>query len=214
VRDEVRIVGSGFSGSKDFNVSWEGASVVSGTTNDSGSFTAIFLAPGGKSGTCTITATDIKNITASTSFQMETKSPDVPNISSPRDGATVGFMGNTRVTFDWSDVSDPSGVFYTLELSDQSNFVKTLISRTKLTDSKYTLSEAESLPNGEYYWRVKAADGAGNASDWTPVATVKVGLITTSVLIYVGIGVVVLLILIAVLPRLLKTKKRSRSDWE
>jgi len=123
-------------------------------------------------------------------------------------------MGNTRVTFDWSDVSDPSGVFYTLELSDQSNFVKTLISRTKLTDSKYTLSEAESLPNGEYYWRVKAADGAGNASDWTPVATVKVGLITTSVLIYVGIGVVVLLILIAVLPRLLKTKKRSRSDWE
>jgi hypothetical protein len=123
-------------------------------------------------------------------------------------------MGNTRITFDWSDVSDPSGVLYSLEISDQSNFVNTLVSRTKLTDSKYGLTEAEALPNGEYYWRVRAADGAGNVSDWTPVSMVKVGFITTSILIWIGVGIVVLLILIAVLPRLFKQRKQRRSDWE
>jgi hypothetical protein len=213
VKEEIRITGSGFSAGKDFNVSFEKSSVVSGVTNDTGSFAAIFAAPGGKSGACTITATDIRNITASTTFQMETTAPDVPHIAAPRDGATVGFMGNTRVSFDWSDVSDPSGVFYTLEVSDQSNFVNILSSHAKLTDSKYSLTEAEALPNGEYFWRVRATDGAGNSSDWTPVSMVKVGFMTTGTLIAIGVGIVVLLILIAVLPRLLKPKKRS-SNWE
>ena len=144
---------------------------------------------------------------------METTPPEVPKISSPKDGATVGFMGDTKVSFSWTAVADPSGVFYSIEVSDQPNFVKTLISYSKLTDSKYTLTEAEAVPNGEYYWRVRAIDGAGNASDWTPATAVKVGFMTTNTLVFIGIGIVVLLILIMVLPRALK-KKRPKSDWD
>ena len=110
-------------------------------------------------------------------------------------------------------MSDPSGVTYDIEVSEGSNFAKTLVSHTKLADARYTLTEAEALPNGEYYWRVRAVDGAGNASDWTAATAVKVGFVTTNTLVFLGIGIVVLLILIIVLPRVLK-KKRPKGEWD
>jgi len=213
VKDELRVTGSGFNAGKDYSISWEGTSVASGAVNESGSFQSIFKAPGGKSGSLTITATDIKGSTASTTFNMESAAPDTPQISSPKDGATVGFMGDTKVAFKWSEETDPSGVTYDIDVSEGSSFAKNLVSHTKLGDAKYTLTEAEALPNGEYYWRVRAVDGAGNASDWTSANSVKVGFMTTNTLVFIGIGIVVLLILIMVLPRALK-KKRPKSDWE
>ncbi|MFA5078799.1 MAG: IPT/TIG domain-containing protein [Dehalococcoidia bacterium] len=213
VKDELRVTGSGFNAGKDYSIMWDGTSVASGSVNDSGSFQSIFKAPGGKSGSLTITATDTKGSTASTTFMMESTAPDTPQISSPKDGATVGFMGDTKIAFKWTEESDPSGITYDLEVSEGSNFAKTLVSHTKLADAKYTLTEAEALPNGEYYWRVRAVDGAGNASDWTSATLVKVGFMTTNTLVFIAIGIVVLLILIIVLPRVLK-KKRPKSDWE
>ncbi|MGD0856633.1 MAG: IPT/TIG domain-containing protein, partial [Dehalococcoidia bacterium] len=216
VGDDLKVSGSGFTASKDFSVTWNNSAIASGTVNDSGIFQTDFKAPGGKNGAITITATDSKGITASTVFNMDTTPPDVPQISSPRDGATVGFMGDTKVAFKWTDVSDPSGVTYDLEVSDESNFSKTLVSQTKLSDSKYTLSEAESLPNGEYYWRIRAVDGATNTSAWSPTASVKVGFITLSTIIWIIVGVLALIIVVAVLNRVLrsKPKKKRRSDWE
>lgn len=213
VKDELRITGSGFNAGKDFSVSFDNNPVASGSVNESGTFQVIFKAPGGKSGPLSITATDTKGTVASTSFTMETTPPEVPKISSPKDGATIGFMGDTKLSFKWSDVTDPSGVSYEIEVSDQSNFVKSIFSHAKLSDAKYSMTEAEALPNGEYYWHVRAVDGAGNASEWTPTATVKVGFVTTNTLVFIGIGIVVLLILIAVLPRVLK-KKKPKSDWD
>ena len=214
VNDELRVTGSGFSGSKDFSVSFGDAPVASGTTNDAGSFQTIFKVPGGKSGPITITATDLKNVTASTVFAVDTTPPDVPQISSPKDGATVGFMGDTKVAFKWTDVSSRNGITYDIEVSDQSNFAKTLVSQTKLTEAKYTLSEAEALPNGEYYWHVRAVDGAGNTSAWTTTTLVKVGFLTTTTLILIGVGILALVILVAVLKRKPHKKKRVRRDWE
>lgn len=213
VNDQIRVTGTGFSGNKDFNISFETTSVANGTTTEFGSLSATFQAPGGRSGPCNIVITDTKNVTASTTFTIETTPPEVPKISSPKDGATVGFIGDTKVTFDWSDVADPSGVFYSLEVSDQPSFVKKIVSQTKLTESKYTLTEAESLPNGEYYWHVRAIDGAGNASDWTTAYIVKVGFMTTSTLMYIGIGLVILIIILVIF-RGRNKKKRPKRDWE
>jgi hypothetical protein len=215
VNDELRVTGSGFSGSKDFSVSFNNVPAASGTTNDVGSFQTIFKAPGGKSGPITIAATDLKNVIASTIFTIDTTPPDVPQISSPKDGATVGLTGDTKVAFQWTDVSSSNGgVTYDIEVSDQSNFAKTLVSQTKLTDANYTLSEAEALPNGEYYWHVRAVDGAGNTSTWTTTTMVKVGFLTTTKLIIIGIGIVALLVLVAFLKRKPHKKKRVRRDWE
>ena len=213
VKDELRVTGSGFSAGKDYSISYDGNPMASGSVNESGSFQSLFKAPGGKSGSLTITATDTKGATASTTFTMESTAPDAPQIASPKDGSTVGFMGDTKISFKWSDVSDPSGITYDIEVGEGSSFTKNLVAHTKLGDAKYTLTEAEALPNGEYYWRVRAVDGAGNASDWTPVTSVKVGFMTTNTLVLIGIGIVVLLLLIMVLPRVMK-KKRPRSDWD
>jgi hypothetical protein len=213
VGDELRVTGTGFNAGKDFSVAYGSNSVANGSVNESGTFQSIFKAPAGSSGSILITATDTKGSSATATFTMETTPPEVPQVSSPRDGTTVGFMGNTKVAFKWGDVSDPSGVTYDIAISDQSSFTKTLTTHTKLTEPKYTLSEAESLPNGEYYWRVRAVDGAGNASDWSPTALVKVGFMTTSTIIYIIVGIVALIIIIAVLNRVLK-KKKPRRDWE
>jgi hypothetical protein len=213
VGDELRVSGSGFNAGKDFSVTWDNKPVASGTVNESGAFQTIFKAPGGKSGPIAVAATDTRSASASTTFNMETTPPEVPQISSPKDGATVGFMGDTKVSFKWSDVSDPSGVTYDLEIADQSNFVKKLVSRSKLTESKYVLPEAEALQNGEYYWHVRAVDGANNASDWSQTAMVRVGFVTTTTLIYIGVGIVALLILVVVLNRT-RRKKKTRRDWE
>ncbi|MCX6006483.1 MAG: hypothetical protein NTZ34_04380, partial [Chloroflexi bacterium] len=215
VADELRVTGSGFTASKDFSLTWNGSAIASGTINDSGMFQTVFKAPGGKSGSITLTAIDSKGITASAIFNMETTAPDVPQISSPKDGATVGFVGDTKVPFKWSAVSDPSGVTYDLEVSDQSNFSTTLVSRTKLNDVKYTLPEAEALPNGEYYWHIRAVDGAGNIGAWSQTASIKVGFITMSTIIWIVVGVIALIIVVAVLNRVLRRKpKKKRSDWE
>jgi hypothetical protein len=213
VKDELRVTGSGFNAGKDYSISFDSNPIASGSVNESGSFLSLFKAPGGKSGSLTITATDTKGATASTTFAMETAAPETPKVAAPKDGATVGFMGDTKINFKWSDVTDPSGVTYDIEVSEGSNFAKSLITHAKLVDAKYTLTEAEALPNGEYYWRVRGVDGAGNASDWTPATSVKVGFMTTNTLVFIGIGIVVLLILIMVLPRVLK-KKRPKSDWD
>ena len=83
----------------------------------------------------------------------DAQAPPVPTLVSPADGTTTD---DTTPTFDWSDVTDPSGVTYTLEI------IGTL-TKTGLTTSTYTLT----LSDGNYSWRVRAIDNVGNESDWS-----------------------------------------------
>lgn len=210
VGDNVMVRGTGFSGKKDFTINYEDVPVVTGlTTGSEGSFSTSFEAPGGKSGECNVTAIDTKDVMASAIFSMEATPPDLPQIASPKDGGRVGYIGDTKVTFDWTDVSDPSGVYYALDVSDQSNFAIILVSHTDLTESEYTLTEAEALPHGKYYWRVQAIDGAGNSSDWTAPALVKVGFMTVQTFLIILASVVAFIILVSVLPRFLRKKPRK-----
>ena len=59
----------------------------------------------------------------------------------------------------------------------------------------YSLTEEEALSKGEYYWRVKAIDGAGNESDWTNGQFLRVGAMELWQLVVIIIaGIVVLAI--------------------
>jgi hypothetical protein len=214
VGDEVRVTGSGFSSGKDYTITFNNAQVASGITLDTGALQTTFKVPGGKSGPVNVIATDSKGITATVTFTVETTPPDIPVPSSPKDGSTVGFMGETKITFKWGAVSDPSGVTYELEVSDDSGFGRKLISRTKLTNTTYTTSEAEALNNGEYYWHVRAVDGAGNKSDWSPTYMIKVGFITMSTIIWIIVGLLALLILLIVIRQVSRMKKKEKTEWE
>ena len=216
VGDEIRVTGSGFSNSKDFTVTFNNTAVANGVTLDTGTLQTTFKALGGKSGSINIVATDSKGVTATAVFTMETTAPEIPTTSSPKDGATIGFMGDTKVAFKWGAVSDPSGVSYEIEVSDDSGFGRKLISRGKLTSTAYTTSEAEALSNGEYYWHVRAVDGAGNKSDWSPTSTVKVGFITMGTIIWLVVGILGLLIVIIVIRQFTRMKKKEseKSEWD
>ena len=55
------------------------------------------------------------------------------------------------------------------------NFTATALDKQGLTESEYLLSEEEELPEASQeaplYWRVKAVNGAGNESEWSPPQT-------------------------------------------
>jgi hypothetical protein len=212
VGETISVTGTGFSSKKDYTISYDGDTVVDGFTVDpKGNFSASFEAPKGKSGNFSVVATDTEGITASATFSIETTPPEMPRIASPKDGGRVGYIGDIKVKFDWTDVSDPSGVHYALEVSEQSNFATTLLKLDDLTASEYTLTEAEALAHGEYYWRVQAIDGAGNTSDWTSPAVVKAGFMTVKTLIIIIASIIGFIILVSILPWIIRKIIRMRT---
>ena len=83
----------------------------------------------------------------------------------------LSIQAEQPVHFDWEDVTDPSGVTYTLQIASDKGFASIVLEKKDLTDSEYTITEAEKLEpvskEAAYYWRVKAIDGAFNESEWT-----------------------------------------------
>jgi predicted phage tail protein len=91
--------------------------------------------------------------TSSWWFELDSTPPPTPTLLTPADGAQ---LTNGTVDFDWSDVTDPNGVTYQIEISPIGTF--------PTTASAYTTT----LADGVYSWRVRALDGFGNASSWSP----------------------------------------------
>jgi predicted phage tail protein len=54
-----------------------------------------------------------------------------------------------------------------MEIARAADFVGAMLRKEGLKQATYTLSEQESLGNGDYYWRVRAVDGAGNQGAWS-----------------------------------------------
>ena len=196
VGDTINVTGSGFGKSQSIKINYaDTAGIVTLTSDNGGNFTGSFKAPGGKSGQIKVVATDGSNSTATASFAMESTVPPVPAVKSPKDGDSQGFLGDTKVNFEWMPVADPSGVTYDLQLSSYKNFSALLIDRKGLTTAVYKSEESEAIPQGEYFWRLRAVDGAGNTSAWTDPILVKTGFSTTMLIIII-VAVVVLLIAI------------------
>jgi hypothetical protein len=49
------------------------------------------------------------------------------------------------------------------------DFIETVTVIENLLDNTYTVPSENALPNGRYYWRVRAVDGAGNIGGWSDV---------------------------------------------
>ncbi|HEV3468848.1 MAG TPA: hypothetical protein VG148_05975 [Pyrinomonadaceae bacterium] len=96
-----------------------------------------------------------------------------PALVAPANGAPAAT--NTLITFDWSDVSDPSGVDgYHIQINQRPDFV--------CCEDWVEVWSAQSQHtntlrfNGPYYWRVQTADRSGNLSAWSEVRTLNAGL--------------------------------------
>lgn len=176
VGSQVTMTGTGFRPNTTVTVTYapEASPVASVTADALGKFTATFNAPKSVRGAHAVTATDGVS-TVSATFTMESTPPPAPQPLLPLSGAKA----KSTPTFDWQDVTDPSGVTYTLQIAKDNNFSSMVLEKTGLTQSTYTLTKAEKLQStpkdAPYYWRVRAVDGASNASVFTTPGTFLVG---------------------------------------
>jgi hypothetical protein len=91
--------------------------------------------------------------------------PAAPTLLSPADAAVVA----QPVTFDWTDVT--GAVSYTIQVDEISAFGAPLILSADTTASQLTTS---ALPDGNWFWRVRAVDSAGTPGAWSAVRTITV----------------------------------------
>ena len=194
----LTVTGGGFSTNKDVEVMYDGSGVATGRTNSKGSFNVTFAVPESPHGARQVTAEDTAGNDATAIFTMESDRPDVPELISPPDESRVGLVSRVRPTFEWSEVSDESGVRYSLQIASSANvttagFVEPVLSKQGLVGTNYTLNATEALPQGTYYWIVQAVDGAQNESPWTAPHSFRIGLLPLWAFILVIVAVVVLL---------------------
>ena len=95
--------------------------------------------------------------------------PQTPTLVSPANGAVIT---DHTPYLDWSKVTAGSTVHYQLQVSKYASFSSTVVNKTWVSYSYYTV--ATSLSHGTYYWRVRAVDASGNKSAWSSAWSFRV----------------------------------------
>jgi len=193
------------SGSKFFGVvtiKYDDVVMAKTFTDAKGVFSVTFNVPASIHGEHIITVSDtISKI--QTTFTMESVPPPVPAPLLPKTGAKA----KSKASFDWEDVTDPSGVTYTLQIAPDADFTVRILHKQGLVTSAHTLTETEKLPatseETPYYWRVRAIDGASNKSEWSASSSFYVSFFPDwAKYALIGIGaLVVTLLILSVLGR-------------
>jgi hypothetical protein len=180
VGTDLAVTGGGFAVSRSVDIYYEADKIGTETTDNKGSFQISFTVPESLHGARMVTARDSAGNNATAIFTMESDPPGTPELISPADKTRVGFVGNTRPTFEWTQVEDESGVYYSLQIARSANvtadgFAEALRSITRLVSNNCTLNATQALPYGTYYWMVSAIDRAGNAGNWSEVRSFRAG---------------------------------------
>jgi len=200
VGTNLTVTGRGFATNEDVIITYDGSQVTTATTNDKGSFDVSFTVPESRHDEQLVIAGYGAGNAANAIFTMESEPPEPPTPLTPVNKSRVGFMSEVTPTFEWSEVSDDSGVRYLLQIATSANvtatgeFVDPLVSVAGLVETSYTLEETEALPYGTYYWIVQAVDGAENESGETAVYSFRVGLLPLWGFIAIIVAIVVLLV--------------------
>jgi len=160
----VTVIGTGFTNA--ITIQYDDMVVATTTADANGAFSISFTAPVSIHGHHAVVISDSIN-TIETTFTMESEVPPVMALLSPENGARQ----DSRPSFNWESVDDPSGVTYTLQIATDDSFSTLLLEKQGLTQSNYTLAREEGLQSTDsespYYWRLKAIDGASNESGWS-----------------------------------------------
>lgn len=98
---------------------------------------------------------------AADTLTVDSTPPPAPALISPANGARIE---DDTPAFDWSDVTDPMDVYYTLEVDDDAGFSSPASSFVHSTSQQ---TAASAMADGRYYWRVKAEDRLGNSSPFS-----------------------------------------------
>ena len=208
VGSNLTVTGHGFAPGEDVNIMYDGGMLGTAETDGQGSFETRFPVTESQYGQHQVAAGYSGENRASAIFTMESNHPDAPTVVSPSDNSRVGLVGKATPKFEWSAVSDDSGVHYRLQIAASANvtavgFVDPIIAVPGLIGTSYTLNDTQALSSGTYYWIVQAVDGAQNESPWTSPRPFRVGLLPTwgFALIIVAIAVLIALLIRALVRR-------------
>jgi hypothetical protein len=214
---ELTINGAGFSIGSEVTITYSNNGQelpVATVTAEDGDFQVKFTVPPGAAGSHDITASEAAS-TATAVFIMEAQAPSTPVPLKPDIAGTT----ESRAYFDWSDISDESGISYTLQVAVDADFNDILLDKEGITTSEYTLSPEEELASTQqdtpYYWRVKAVDSALNESGWTYPRLFYVGFSLSAMPVWafyiIGTIVVALLAILGYWMWKGKTRGKSRT---
>jgi len=175
---ELTVSGSGFIAGETVTIEYDGDKVTTATVGPEPdrSFSAKFEVPESGPGEHTVTASDGTN-TERFIFFMETDKPNPPRPLKPE----MGIKATAEAFFDWEDVTDPSGIIYTLEIATSDDFSEDsiVLTKTEIKKSEYTIPREDRLKSvsqeAPYYWRVKATDGVGNEGRWSGTGEFYIG---------------------------------------
>ncbi|WP_321515382.1 hypothetical protein [Marinifilum fragile] len=100
---------------------------------------------------------------------VDTKNPNVPELSSPDDKSN---STSKDQTFKWNFTEDDEVtlVSYQIQISEKNDF-STILHESKADDKQYAYTFENT---GTYYWRVKARDKAGNESSYSQTYTLRI----------------------------------------
>jgi hypothetical protein len=169
--DEVQISGYGFAPNKKIDIKYNNnimsTSLGTVTTSINGSFISSFILPDITAGTYVLEANDGTNSAFVTFIQIYESVPPPPvSLISPIDKV----KSPQPVIFNWNPSSDPSGVFYKIQVGTDATFSTLRLDVDDITATTYTMNAESKLDSvsakNPYYWRVKAIDGVGNESAW------------------------------------------------
>jgi len=173
---EVSISGTGFRPKTIVTITYTAPPVVVAITESKadGSFSTTFRIPESEPGQHAVTVSDGSN-TLQVPFFMESTPPAMPVLLLP----AMETKPQQPVKFDWEDVTDPSGVVYTLQIARDADFTDIALEKPGLTQSEYTVTGQEELEltqkEEHYWWRVRATDQASNMGGWSSARSFAVG---------------------------------------
>jgi len=195
IGQEVTITGHGFAASSLVTIEYDDIAIAdSPTTDEAGNFTHTFKVPETSESTHSVVASDGAGNKATFGMPLEGAAPPAPATISPT-AQRFGWLGSKLVLFKWTEVADPSGITYILEIADNLNFFPLAPGMRKAG-----LTQPTCLVNvepGTHYWRVKAVDGAGNESAWTlSPQPFKVGFFSTLYLVIGGFICIIIIVFV------------------
>jgi len=174
IGEDVIADGTGFTAGSNITVNFDTDKVTTTTTDKNGTFTVTFPIPASAGGNHQFTFTDGTNKITS-DFSLDSIPPPTPILLLPISSS----QASQTPTLKWLDVTDPSGISYSLQIAKDATFNILELQKDGLKGSEYTLTSQDVLgdvsKDTPYYWRVKAIDGANNQSDWSTPFTFYVG---------------------------------------
>ena len=100
---------------------------------------------------------------------VDTTPPDAPHLTSPRDRTSIA---NPAPRLTWRSV--PGASTYRIQIAANAALSSPVIDDATLTQPNYLVPATTPLNYGTYYWRVQAADAAGNEGPWSAISSFTV----------------------------------------